>query len=130
MLDKAALIEDLGALLAVKGNGTVDTGEAMLARLAEEGWLPRHVYDWGQRKPATSTFPVKMWSGRCWDGDLKHHLTTCVKASSISSCPPQPELHCRTFPNTPPGAAESAAGRDLCSRKGSMKQEGIYEAIK
>ena len=45
--DKAALIEDLGALLAVRGNGVVDTGEAILARLAEEGWLPRHVYDWG-----------------------------------------------------------------------------------
>jgi FADH2 O2-dependent halogenase len=45
--DKRALLEDLGALLAVKGNGVVDTGEAMLQRLAEESWLPRHVFDWG-----------------------------------------------------------------------------------
>ena len=45
--DKAALLSDLGALLDVRGNGVVDTGEAMLARLAEESWLPRHVYDWG-----------------------------------------------------------------------------------
>ena len=45
--DKAALLEDLGALLAVDGNGVTETGEAMLQRLSEEQWLPKHVYDWG-----------------------------------------------------------------------------------
>jgi len=45
--DKESLLEDLGALLEIRGNGVVDTGEAMLARLAQESWLPRHVYDWG-----------------------------------------------------------------------------------
>lgn len=45
--DKAALMQDLGALLDLRGQGIVDTGGAMLQRLAEENWLPRHVYDWG-----------------------------------------------------------------------------------
>lgn len=48
--DKQALLDDLGALLAVRGNGVVDTGEAMLGRLAEESWLPRHVYNWGSKE--------------------------------------------------------------------------------
>lgn len=45
--DKNALLQDLGALLAIQGNGVTETGAAMLHRLAEEQWLPRHVYDWG-----------------------------------------------------------------------------------
>ncbi len=45
--DKSTLLEDLGALLDVNEHGMVAPGEAMLNRLAEESWLPRHVYDWG-----------------------------------------------------------------------------------
>lgn len=45
--DKSVLMQDLGALLDVKGEGIVGTGAAMLQRLAEESWLPKHVYDWG-----------------------------------------------------------------------------------
>jgi hypothetical protein len=48
--DKQALLDDLGALLAVRGQGVVDAGDAMLGRLAEEPWLPRHVYDWGSKE--------------------------------------------------------------------------------
>jgi len=33
--------------LDVNEHGMVAPGEAMLNRLAEESWLPRHVYDWG-----------------------------------------------------------------------------------
>lgn len=43
---RAALLDDLGTLLA-EDAAVPDTGAAMLERLAEESWLPKHVYDWG-----------------------------------------------------------------------------------
>lgn len=45
--DKANLLNDFGALLDVGEAGAVNAGQAMLQRLSEEAWLPRHVYAWG-----------------------------------------------------------------------------------
>ena len=91
--DKRALLEDLGALLAVKGNGVVDTGEAMLQRLAEESWLPRHVFDWGA--PEARNVDLLQRGGRrrfARVGALKAHPNTCATACLISSCQSRPEF--------------------------------------
>jgi FADH2 O2-dependent halogenase len=54
--EAAKLFEDLGALLDARNTASGDTGEAMLERLAAEGWLPRQVYDWGNAEARSVDF--------------------------------------------------------------------------
>ena len=41
---KQALLDDLCALMTA---GSADVADQMFARIRQESWLPRHVFDWG-----------------------------------------------------------------------------------